>query len=321
MREYLKGVTVRNLQESDKQKCEGLDFDYLLESQAKIFEKDNLFVIINKFDYETYGKEKLCDVIFVEHSDVLNEDLLRVDFEQVVNDVNFNKPKTVEVAFVENIAGTNESIFRNVNSSDKFYIRQDIAREKYAKWFSAFKWQGNWEERASIRTNITFKIGEETEKVSYSNWNGEGVSSKDYNNAFSYKKLEQKATINKLVELSNKYKFKPIVKDDKVTLCAKNTDGKWTDWIRYDSNKNTVNVIGNTDQCNIWLSDTRKDLTPEAIINFVDDLNVVLYKVDAEVALKTLVDPEDWQEIANINDAYDDSRYSGIDNDEPDICD
>ncbi len=191
MREYLKGVTVRDLQESDRQKCDGLNFDYLLEDKSKIFEKDELFVIMNKFDYETYGKEKLCDVIFVEHSDVLNEDLLRVDFEQIANDVNFNKPKTVEVEFVKNIDGTNESVFRNVNISDKFYIRQDIAREKYAKWYSAFKRQGKWEDDAPIRANVTFKMGNETEKVSFSNWNSEGVSSKDYNRAFSYKELEK----------------------------------------------------------------------------------------------------------------------------------
>lgn len=191
MREYLKGVTVRDLQESDRQKCEGLGFDYLLESQAKIFEKDNLFVIINKYDYEGYGKEKLCDVIFVEHSDVLNEDLLRVDFEQIANDINFNEPRTIEVEFVENIGGTNESVFRNVEKPNQYYIRQDSAKESYAQWYSAFKHQGKWEDNARIRANITFKMGEETEKVSYSNWNAEGVSSKDYNKVFSYKELEK----------------------------------------------------------------------------------------------------------------------------------
>ena len=33
-------------------------------------------------------------------------------------------------------------------------------------------------------------------------------------------------------------------------------------------------------------------------------------KLGYEVSLKTLIDPEDWQEIANIHDAYDDPRYS-----------
>ena len=32
-RKYLINVTVRDLQEADRQKCKGLGFDYLLESQ------------------------------------------------------------------------------------------------------------------------------------------------------------------------------------------------------------------------------------------------------------------------------------------------
>lgn len=191
MRKYLKGVTVRDLQESDRQKCEGLNFDYLLEDKSKIFEKDDLFVIINKYDYEGYGKEKLCDVIYIEHSKVLNEDFLKVDFGKIANDINFNEPRTIEVEFIENIGGTNESVFRNIERPNTYYIRQDYANERYAQWYSAFKHQGKWEDNARIRANITFKMGEETEKVSYSNWNAECVSSKDYNKDFSYKELEK----------------------------------------------------------------------------------------------------------------------------------
>lgn len=189
-RKYLINVTVRDLQEADRQKCKGLGFDYLLESQSKIFEFGKIFTIISKLDYETYGKEQLCNVIFIEHSDILNEDFLKVDFEKIANDIDFNTPITIKVEFVENIFSTNENIFKSNTSPNKYYLRQDYSKENYAKWFSAFKHNGKWEDNMPIRANVTFKMENETEKVSFSNWNSEGVSSEDYNEAFSYKKLE-----------------------------------------------------------------------------------------------------------------------------------
>ena len=71
-------------------------------------------------------------------------------------------------------------------------MRQDNKREHYAKWYSAFKQNRLWQDEAPIRANVTFRFENETEKVSYSNWKAEGVSSKDYNDKFSYDYLESK---------------------------------------------------------------------------------------------------------------------------------
>ena len=48
-----------------------------------------------------------------------------MDFAKIANDVNFNKPKTIEVEFVENINGTFNSIFRSVDNHNKYYMRED----------------------------------------------------------------------------------------------------------------------------------------------------------------------------------------------------
>lgn len=51
-------------------------------------------------------------------------------------------------------------------------------------------------------------------------------------------------------------------------------------------------------------------MTPERIIEFVADLNTMLREFnDSYIAVKTLIDPEDWQEIAQVQDAYEDNRY------------
>ena len=190
-RTYLKGVTIRDLCENDIEKCKGLNFKYLLDEKSKIIEVDDLYLILNKADYEDFGKDKICKFVFKEHSNFLNKDLLRIDFEKIANDIEFNKPLIIDVEFIKNIDGTVDSIFKAINK-DKYYIRNDSEREKYAKWYSAFKQNGLWQDNAPIRPNVTFRLGEETEKVSYSNWNGPEVNSKDYNEKFSYNYLKQK---------------------------------------------------------------------------------------------------------------------------------
>ncbi|MCI9039077.1 MAG: hypothetical protein HFJ29_04300 [Clostridia bacterium] len=190
-KKYLKGVTIRDLAESDRERCEGLGFEFMLEGGYKVLEYKSLFVVISKCDYESYGKGRIKNVVYIEHSKIFNEDFLRVDFENIVNDEKFNIPKTIEVEFIKNIKGTSDSIFRAINNPKRYYMRQDTQREKFAKWFSAYKINGEWSDNNIIRANITFKMGEQLEKVSFANWNAEGVYSKDYNEAFSYNNLQK----------------------------------------------------------------------------------------------------------------------------------
>lgn len=201
-REYLKGVTVRDLDERDKERCKGLNFEYLLESKSKIFEIDELYVILNGIDYQEFGKEKICNVIYKEHSNFTEEDILRIDFEKIANDIEFNKPITIDVEFVENVEGTNDTIFKAIEK-EKYYIRQDDKKEKCAKWYSAFKDKGLWQDNAAIRANVTFRLKDEIEKVSYSNWSGAGVNSKDYNKKFSYDYLENTHKLENEVDIGD----------------------------------------------------------------------------------------------------------------------
>lgn len=116
---------------------------------------------------------------------------------------------------------------------------------------------------------------------------------------------------DELENICNKYKFKFKEKiENKIALCAKDTDRHWQEWIILDLKNKDVKITGNTDNCNFWFCDTRKDLTPERITNFTGDLNGLLRRLNVSVKLKTLIDPEDWQEIAKVNDAYNDNRYN-----------
>ena len=88
-------------------------------------------------------------------------------------------------------------------------------------------------------------------------------------------------------------------KNPSVFVYAKNIDGKEVKWFEYNSNECRYRG-NNTDVCNIWLYKTREDLKPDDLICMFNDI---------EADMKVLVDPEDWQEIANVPDAFEDIRY------------
>ena len=115
----------------------------------------------------------------------------------------------------------------------------------------------------------------------------------------------------KLKNVCKNYKFKYVENsENKISLCAKNTDKEWINWITLDLKEKEVTLVGNTDQCNLWFYNTRKDMTPDKIIEFVAELNTMFREFnDSYISVKSLIDPEDWQEIAQVQDAYEDDRY------------
>ena len=114
-------------------------------------------------------------------------------------------------------------------------------------------------------------------------------------------------------KLARKYGFKYRVTENQFVFVANNTDGEPTDWITLDKTNLMfhhtwhLSTAGNTDQNNLWFYQTRKDLTPKKIVSFIKSLSLLL---NYNLKVYRLIDPEDWQEIAKVNDAYDDVRYT-----------
>ena len=50
----------------------------------------------------------------------------------------------------------------------------------------------------------------------------------------------------------------------------------------------------------------------DKIVEFVKDLNEALNIEGDKILVKELIDPEDWQEIADIRNAYEDLRYTSL---------
>ena len=119
-----------------------------------------------------------------------------------------------------------------------------------------------------------------------------------------------------LAEVAERYGFKSrrYFNSEYIDILAKNTDKQWCTWFSILPDSGGVRKIkgNNTDQCNIWLYDTRPDMTPEKCIEFFDELSDTLGLFgDDRLKLSTWIDPEDWQELAGVHDAYEDERYTG----------
>lgn len=115
-----------------------------------------------------------------------------------------------------------------------------------------------------------------------------------------------------LILSSSKYNFPIELYDDELSIMAKDTDKDLVKWFSIKKIKDfyTATLYGNTDQLNIWLYNTRKDLTPDNIVDFVNSVNKSTLKIGIKLPLRNLVDPEDWQEIASVEDAYLDDLYT-----------
>lgn len=137
----------------------------------------------------------------------------------------------------------------------------------------------------------------------------------------------------KIKELCDKYNFKTRFSGQNdnfyCEVYAKNTDGKDVIWFDIQlSNHDSaygipfepiIKIYGNTDQNNIWLCDTRKDLSLENIIDFCKTiseicnckLTTVPTTKDNEIYIHHLVDIEDLQEIKGFKSLENINQYLG----------
>ncbi|MBQ6403342.1 MAG: hypothetical protein IJJ43_06265 [Oscillospiraceae bacterium] len=126
----------------------------------------------------------------------------------------------------------------------------------------------------------------------------------------------------KLASLAARYGFKfhyPTHEHNYFALYSKNIDGEYELWIFHYEDKDYIEVAGNTDQLNIWLSETRSDLTMEQVCDFVAELSKIgnrrlVYnwaEMHSEedwkqkLPFSLVVDWEDIQEMPHSDPAFD----------------
>lgn len=200
------------------------------------------------------------------------------DFKQICN-FNFFREESKEDIFFK-------TDYNDLSEEDKFFY--DLAKEQI--------------EAGAIDDLEEFNLlSEEQKDITIKTWALELKNEKEE---------ENKKFISNLKSLAKEYGFQVKETKKNIVLLVQNTDKEDVNWIWKEKLSGNIHILGNTDQCNIWFTDTRKDLTAEKIIEFVDDLNSIFHlDKEEKILISELIDPEDWQELANIDDAYKDQRF------------
>lgn len=133
-------------------------------------------------DIALLGKRYIAENSTMEYSKVCEEWIPRVSWNAYMNDPERNPPKTIDVEFAEMLAGEDTEIWRRLDTGG--YLMRQLCREPFARWLTCYKRQGWWESGNRIRPNITFRHGEQTEKVRYDDWNGTAAYSDTFNSNF-----------------------------------------------------------------------------------------------------------------------------------------
>lgn len=176
----IKKLTRDDIQAVDS---DGLNGQHLVEyGYYKITLVDRPEIYCYARDFGGLEPEEVAPYLYIE-SGSLGE-FLRIDLAAIKNDETRHPVKVIPVKFVEAVSGENTRIFKSIDS-DKYYMRMSCyPRENFARWLTAYKSHGRWEDGAEIRANIIFDLDGETEKVTATNWNGSAVYSDHFNPKF-----------------------------------------------------------------------------------------------------------------------------------------
>lgn len=192
MRTKVEGnVSFRKLEESDIPK---IDADYL---DGKNLVEEGYYIVWvdsdpSKYVYmKTFGPVdpnveptfNLAPYAYIDHCGFLG-DYLYIDTAAIENDETRNLPRQISVHFVEDVPGENTAIFKS-DETGNYYMRiSSYPREQFARWVTAHKKHGCWEDGSHIRPNVSFVMGEARETVRATTWNGSAVYSDQFDLRF-----------------------------------------------------------------------------------------------------------------------------------------
>ncbi len=151
---------------------------------------NSAWCLMQKSLIEMVGRKYIEDHAELVWSAFLEDYTLKVSLNDYYNDDERFPPKIIDVFPADVICGTGEEVYR-CRETEKYYIRQVASREPFAKWLACYKKQGRYEEYGEIRANVIFRCGDELEKVTYHDWNGNAAYKDTFNPAFGISKKKR----------------------------------------------------------------------------------------------------------------------------------
>lgn len=157
----------------------------LADRKAVVFTDDdgNTGVLfMEQKDIDTLGKRYIEENSRIGYSTVMGEWIPNVSWNAYMNNPERNPPKTIEVEFVELIAGEDTEIWHRLDTGG--YLMRKLCNEPFARWMTCYKHKFWYGEGNRIRPNITFRNGKQTETVRYDDWNETAAYSDTFNPNF-----------------------------------------------------------------------------------------------------------------------------------------
>ena len=118
----------------------------------------------------------------MEYSRVLNLWFAKISENEYYNNPILNPPITICVKYIEDKLGENTEVWQNICTGN-YYLRT-LCNEPFARWMTCGPRRTGWQDRAEVRPNVTFKHGEQIERVYYDDWNGTAAYSDTFNHNF-----------------------------------------------------------------------------------------------------------------------------------------
>lgn len=173
--------------EQDRVNMDGIDLD----GRIKIMAEDGGKTAVTYMQIDVYnrlGADYITENIQLEYSAFCDEWFINISENNYYNDTTRNPERTIELEFVavQNSAGA--EIYRDVESG-KYWLRYVSNREDFAKWLVCGTRAPQNDDGNEPRPNITLKHGQQTERLTYHDWNGTCAYSDTFNRNFSKKEI------------------------------------------------------------------------------------------------------------------------------------
>lgn len=140
------------------------------------------YCFIESADVERLGLDYISDHVALHYSKALNEWYVKLSQNDYYNDPKRNPEKVIPVCFVGIEEGTGREVYKGVES-ERYYLRDVSRREPFAKWLICGK-RRVCDDGDEPKANLIFKLGDQTEKVTYDDWNGVCAYSNTFNPNF-----------------------------------------------------------------------------------------------------------------------------------------
>ena len=134
-------------------------------------------------DIDRLGIDYLRDNITLEYSTFFEKWFAKLSQNAYYNDLERYPEKIIDVDYIEDKYGESTEIYKN-RETGRLYMRM-LCNEPFARWMSCHRdSQYQYTDDYEIRANIIFRHGQQTEKVTYNDWNGNAAYSNTFNPNF-----------------------------------------------------------------------------------------------------------------------------------------